>query len=123
MCNEIYSLKRFHAYDHCVNFLYQVWLLGRNNHMQCQESGLLYSVGDCVDCRPEYVASESRRVANQYRAQLQKSDRYSWILEDLLLNSVVQAESSDTELHDSLKEWNTRNLDENVNPQCIRTIY
>ena len=84
---------------------------------------MLYSVGDCVDCRPEYVASESRRVANQYRAQLQKSDRYSWILEDLLLNSVVQAESSDTELHASLKVWNTRNLDENGNPQCIRTIY
>ena len=68
------------------------------------------------------MIAESKRVANQCREQLRKDVRYSWILDDLLLPSTVQSESEDTPFHATLKVWNVANVDENGNPQCIRTV-
>ena len=68
------------------------------------------------------MIAESKRVANQFREQLRKDDRYSWILEDLLLPDAVQSDVTDSQFHATLKVWNVANVDENGNPQCLRTV-
>lgn len=82
----------------------------------------MYTIGNGKDTRQEYVSSESKRVANQYRALLKKNDRYAWILDDLLLTDEVTTIASLTPLRMELKIWNLSNLDENGVPQCLRTI-
>lgn len=72
--------------------------------------------------RPEYVSSESKKVANHHRSLLQKNDRYSWILDDLLLTEEVTILESVTPLRLELKVWNLSNIDETGSPQCLKTI-
>ena len=52
-------------------------------------------------------------MANQFRSNLKKNDRFSWILDDLLLNSVVEPESSAVKCRSVLKVWNLSMTDEN----------
>lgn len=61
-------------------------------------------------------------MANQFRSTLKKNERYSWILDDLLLNNIVEAESSATEYRAVLKVWNLSAMDENGAPKCVRTV-
>ena len=61
-------------------------------------------------------------MANQFRSNLKKNDRFSWILDDLLLNSVVEPESSAVKCRSVLKVWNLSMTDENGTPRCVRTI-
>ena len=82
----------------------------------------MYSIGDCTDYRPDYLVTESRRVANYYREQLRKDDRYSWILDDLLLSDKVKEVPKNITLHATLKVWDMNAIDDQGIPQCIRTI-
>ena len=83
---------------------------------------MLITIGNCKDIRVEHVANESKKVANQYRSNLLKNDRYSWILDDFYLSDEVMHIESLTPLRSELKVWNLSSRDENGAPQCLRTI-
>lgn len=122
ICNQLYGLSRFIAYEHGVNFVYQVVSWGRKSVFQCKNSNLLYTIGNGKDLRPDYAISESHKVVNDYRAYLSNNDHYSFILEDLFIGETVKTEPADVVHSYVLKVWNLSKMEINGVPQCVRTI-